>query len=305
MRRRPRRFSPPRCATPCFRAAPASAPRLTLAVAAACGDDHPEASDAAACAIEVFALRLAGAWTICPASINAATRRGKTLGPRRLRRAARGLGRRRADRARFSRTSPGGAIATPARLGPSRHHHRPGGGNAVRHRRRPRPGRASPSPTCPSTSGPKPAHSSRRRRSPARSPPAPTRNAGGLWVNASAKPTRSPTTCSTRSRPRKTATSLSARILALGRPSAVAAYGIDGALSLLESLAPRSRRINPRLRWGRAAARADRAGSKAFWCRRVCTASQLKESALLLKTARRGERKQKLLYTGRAPRPWM
>jgi geranylgeranyl diphosphate synthase type II len=51
-------------------------PRLTLAVAAACGDDHPEASDAAACAIE-FLHCASLVHDDLPCFDNAATRRGK------------------------------------------------------------------------------------------------------------------------------------------------------------------------------------------------------------------------------------
>ncbi len=51
-------------------------PRLALAVAAACGDDHPEASDAAACAIE-FLHCASLVHDDLPCFDDAATRRGK------------------------------------------------------------------------------------------------------------------------------------------------------------------------------------------------------------------------------------
>ena len=70
------RCSPRPCATPCSPAAHASAPRLCLAVASACGDDQPRVSQAAAASIEL--LHCASlVHDDLPCFDDAATRRGR------------------------------------------------------------------------------------------------------------------------------------------------------------------------------------------------------------------------------------
>ena len=98
--RRARRGSPRRCATRSFPAVPASARGCALRSRIACGDDDPQVADAAAAAIEL--LHCASlVHDDLPCFDDADTAARQAVGARRLRRAAGGAGRRRADRARL------------------------------------------------------------------------------------------------------------------------------------------------------------------------------------------------------------
>jgi geranylgeranyl diphosphate synthase type II len=84
-------------------------PRLCLAVAWACGDDRPPLADAAAVSIEL--LHCASlVHDDLPCFDDAAMRRGQASVHAAYRRALGGVGRRRADRARISRTRPRPAV---------------------------------------------------------------------------------------------------------------------------------------------------------------------------------------------------
>ena len=218
-----RRGWPPPCATRCSRAARGSGPRLCLAVAAACGDDDPAACRCRRGRDRAAALRLAGPRR--PALLRRrADAARQAVGPPRLRRAARGAGRRRADRAGL-RDPGAGRGPRPGRLGRPRADRRPRGRAAGRHRRPARPGSASRAADLAELPAGQDRGAVRRRRrvagaAAAGADPAALARAGraaGRGLPGGRRPPR-------RGRPIRTSSaSRSAATLALGRPSAVAA----------------------------------------------------------------------------------
>jgi geranylgeranyl diphosphate synthase type II len=209
-------------------------PRLTLAVAAACGDDHPEASDAAACAIE-FLHCASLVHDDLPCFDNAATRRGKPSVHAAFGAPLAVLAGDALIVLAFQNLA-WGAIATPARLGPlvitiAQAVGMPSGIAA---------GQAW-------ESEPKPDLSVYQRAKTGALFSAAT-VAGAIAAGADPQPWRALGEClgeayqiaddllDAVSTPEDCDKPVG-QDSALGRPSAVAAYGIDGALSLLESLA--------------------------------------------------------------------
>ena len=152
-----------RCATPCFPAAPASArgcasrsPRLRRRRLRRSADGRRGGDRTAA-------LRLAGPRR--PALLRRRrTRRGKASVHCRLRRAARGAGRRRADRAGLRDAGARSRRATPARWRRCIAHRRRGGRRARAASSPARPGNARRRPAAPTTSAPRPARCSPPRR---------------------------------------------------------------------------------------------------------------------------------------------
>jgi geranylgeranyl diphosphate synthase type II len=209
-------------------------PRLTLAVAAACGDDHPEAADAAACAIE-FLHCASLVHDDLPCFDDAATRRGKPSVHAAFGAPLAVLAGDALIVLAFQNLA-WGAIATPARLGPlvitiAQAVGMPSGIAA---------GQAW-------ESEPKPDLSVYQRAKTGALFSAAT-VAGAIAAGADPQPWRAlgealgeayqiaDDLLDAVSAPEDAGKPVG-QDSALGRPSAVAAYGIDGALALLESLA--------------------------------------------------------------------
>lgn len=187
-------------------------PRLTLAVAEACGGDDPGAADAAAAAIEL--LHCASlVHDDLPCFDDAATRRGKPS-------VHRAFGEPLAVLAGDAlivlafQTLARGAVQAPDRLAAlvmtlgqavgSHPASSPG-----------RPGSASPrGPSSPPTTAPRPGRCSRARPSPGPRPPAPTPPPGARSASCWGSPSRPPTTSAT---PRATRTSSASRSAAMRR----------------------------------------------------------------------------------------
>ena len=224
---------PPPCVTRCFPRGARVRPRLCHSVAAACGEDHPRATDAAGAALEL--LHCASlVHDDLPCFDAAETRRGtpsvhKAFGeplavltgdalivlafqtlarlqctPERLATLTLTVGR---DRS-----------ACPAASSPAR------------------PGNAKPRSISRTTIAPRPARCLPRPRWRARRRPAPIPSLGGWLARSSARPIRSPTISATPPRDEDEIGKPVGRDSALGRPSAVIELGLDGALCRLHEL---------------------------------------------------------------------
>ncbi len=232
--RAPRPASPPRIRHAVFPRRRADRPRsccMRSPVPAA--TTTPRSPMRTAVALELNALRVARTTTTCRASTTPRRER-PALGAGRVRRAARGAGRRRDVRSARSQllgeaARPLAAAARPAARdvagGTARRSHRRGPGLGVR-------SRASRSPT---TSAPRPARCSPRPPPPAPRPRAPRAASGAGSATGSARlPGR-------RRHPRRAVRSGRARQadrpdVLLGRPSAARELGLDGAIFHFQSL---------------------------------------------------------------------
>ena len=243
-------------------------PRLCLAVACACGVDHPTAAAAAAASIEL--LHCASlVHDDLPCFDDAPHAPRQAVGASGVRRAAGGAGRRRADRAGVRDAGAATAWFRPSAsrrccsiISRGRRH-------ADRASSPGRPGNASRTWCWRNTSGRRPARCSRPRRWPARLRRAPIRSRGACWASGSARPIRSPTTCATsRPAPRRLGKP-TGRDVALGRPSAAGELGIAGALAPARDAGRRSHRRRSRAVRGAAELQDGDARSRPRgWCRR-------------------------------------
>ena len=197
-------------------------PRLTLAVAAACGEDAPSVSDAAGIAIELMHCASL-VHDDLPCFDDADTRRGRPS-------VHRAFGEPLAVLAGDAlivlayQTLAHGCRDAAAPPWSTRVDTRPSRGRALRDRRRARPGSASRPPTWRSISARRPARLfAAATVSGAVCGRRPRASRGAHWALPWARHSRSPTTSSTPPPMRRRSASRSARTLAHARPSAVRA----------------------------------------------------------------------------------
>ncbi len=208
-------------------------PRLCHSVAAACGEDHPAATEAAGAALEL--LHCASlVHDDLPCFDAAETRRGRpsvhkafgeplavltgdaliVLAFQTLARIQGSAGAARRAHARPSRNRS----ACPRASSPGR------------------PGNASRRSILRTITAPRPARCLPRRRSQAQRRPAPTPSRGAWWARSSARPIRSPTIFAMRPATKTRSASRSDAILRWAVPARCVELGLDGALYRLHEL---------------------------------------------------------------------
>ena len=208
-------------------------PRLCLAVAAACDEDDHRLPDAAAASIEL--LHCASlVHDDLPCFDDADDPAGAAFGPHGVRREARRARRRCADRACLR--DPGTGCVSSAAAVPGAPHGGPRGRRSHGDRRRPGLGVRSGSrsralPPAEDRGAVRCGDRGRRCRRRCRAGTMARRRR-----DESARPTRSPTICAMRSPIPEEIGKPTGRDIALGRPSATTAFGIEGAVKRLETL---------------------------------------------------------------------